>query len=89
MEIPDFWRPEVEECIQNQCLDDTARCEIVRTLVCLLFSRYGKVDRTHCGVLARQLILKYPFMKDDGGNGYVSVKTIMLIIRFNQYPLSL
>ena len=49
--------------------------EIVRTLVCMLFSRYGKPDRSHCGAMARQLILKYPFMKDRGmGCAYVSQK---------------
>ncbi len=64
----------MEGCIQNKCLDDSARCEIVRTLVCLLFSRYSKPDRSHCGTMARQLILRYPFMKDVSGKGYVSQK---------------
>ena len=71
-EIPEHWRPEVEGCIRNQSLEESARCEIVRTLVCLLFSHFPKPTREQCGSLARQLILKHPFMKDDMGNGYVS-----------------
>ncbi len=73
-EIPEHWRPEVEECIYNQSLEDSARCEIVRTLVNLLFSNFGKPTRNQCGSLARQLIIKHPFTKDDMGNGYVSEK---------------
>ena len=71
-EIPEHWRPEVEECIHNESLEESARCEIVRTLVSLLFSRFTKPTREQCGSLARQLILKHTFMKDDMGNGYVS-----------------
>ena len=41
----------------------------MRTLVTLLVSKYGpKRGRVHCEELGRQLILKYPFMKDDLGN---------------------
>lgn len=71
-EIPEHWRPEVEQCIRNESLEESARCEIVRTLVSLLFSRFAKPTREQCGSLARQLILKHTFMKDDMGNGYVS-----------------
>ena len=79
-EIPEHWRPEVEECIRNQSLEESARCEIVRTLVSLLFSRFAKPTREQCGSLARQLILKHPFMKDDMGNGYVSGNYLIRLI---------
>ena len=80
LEIPEHWRPEVEECIHNQSLEESARCEIVRTLVNLLFSRFIKPTREQCGSLTRQLILKYPFMKDDMGNGYVSRNYLIRLI---------
>ena len=79
-EIPEHWRPEVEECIPIQSLEESARCEIVRTLVSLLFSRFVKPTREQCGSLARQLILKHPFMKDDMGNGYVSGNYLIRLI---------
>ena len=47
----------------------------------LLFSRFAKPTREHCGSLARQLILKHPFMKDDMGNGYVSGNYMYMYLR--------
>ena len=43
-----------------------------------LFARASKPTRFQCEDLARKLILKYPFVKDDMGNGYVSVSQIWL-----------
>ena len=65
--IPDHWRPEIESCLKE---DDSARNEIVRTLVNQLFARSSKPTRSQCEELARRLILKYPFVM---GNGYVSI----------------
>ena len=72
-EIPDHWLPEVEQCIEDKQLTDSARNEMVRSLVNVLFSRFSKPTRSKCEDLTRKLILKYPFVKDDLGNGYVSV----------------
>lgn len=72
LSIPNSWRPEVQLCIQNETLDTAARNEIARTLVSILFSEFPSPTRPQCGSLARRLILQYPFMKDDLGNGYVS-----------------
>lgn len=71
--IPDHWRPEVEACLKEKCLTSGARNEIVRSLVNQLFTRASKPTRVQCEELARKLILKYPFVKDDMGTGYVSV----------------
>ena len=62
--IHDHWRPEVEVCIKDKSVNPSARNEIVRTLVTQLFSM--------CEEGSRKLILKYPFLKDHMGNGYVS-----------------
>ena len=72
IDIPDHWRPEIEQCVADQCLTESVRCDMVRTLVNQLFARSGKPTREQCEHLARKLILKYPFLKDDMGNGYVS-----------------
>ena len=71
--IPNHWRPEVEICLREMSISDSARNMMIRTLVNLLFSRDTKPTRSSCEVLARKLVLKYPFLKDDMGNGYVSV----------------
>lgn len=69
--LPTHWRPEVESCIQDKSFSDSARNDIVRTVVSLLFSKYRKPSRAQCDDLARKLILKYPFARDGLGNGYV------------------
>ncbi len=71
--IPDYWRPEVQDCIREKMLTTSARNEIVRTLVNQIFARMGKKPtRAQCEDCSRRLILKYPLFKDDMGNGYVS-----------------
>lgn len=70
--IPDYWRQETQDCLDEGVLDDESRGDITRTLVTLLVAKYGpKPGRSRYEELARQLILKYPFAKDDLGNGYV------------------
>ena len=71
--LPEFWREETQEALDEGILNESVRGDITRTLVTLLTARYGpKPSRTHCEDLARQFILKYPFAKDDLGSGYVS-----------------
>lgn len=72
--IPYHWREETESCIAARVLDSEARSDIVHTLVTLLVVRYGpKPGTSRCQQAACQLILKYPFMADDLGCGYVSL----------------
>ena len=66
-----MWRPDVEVCIREKSLNNSARDEIVRHLVNLLFSYSAKPTRADCNQLARKLILTYPWMRDDMGSGYV------------------
>lgn len=62
--IPNFWRDETQECIEIGVLDDESRSDITRTMVTLLTAKYGpKPGKGHLQELARQLILKHPFMK--------------------------
>lgn len=70
--IPEHWRPEIEEAIQNRTLSATIRSEIVRVLVDQLYAKSSKPTRAMCEELAKALITKYPFMKDDQKIGYVS-----------------
>ena len=80
--IPEHWRPEVESCLREESLTDSARNQIVRSLVNQLFARASKPTRLQCEQLARKLILKYPFVKDDMGNGYVSITIILFPVSF-------
>jgi len=72
-EIPTHWRPETESCIKMKDLTTECRSDIARTLVTLMITKVGpKPTKSQCEQVARKLILKYPFMKDDIGFGYVS-----------------
>lgn len=64
--IPDHWRPEIEDGIANKFLTETAKQEMVRSL---LFARIKKPNRDHCDAVGRKLI---PFVQDAQGTGYVS-----------------
>lgn len=88
--IPDHWRPEVEYCIGEKMLSDSARNDIIRTLVSQLFARIGKKpSRAECEDCSRKLILKYPMFKDDMGNGYVSTVDPCMYYYRNQGDLPL
>ena len=61
----------------------SARNQIMRILVSHLFCHSTKPTRLHCEDLERKFILRYPFAKDDLGNGYVSQNNyIILLITF-------
>ena len=59
----------LEVCLNEKCINDSAKNMMVRSLVNLLFAKDTKPSRANCENLARRLILKYPFLKDDMGNG--------------------
>lgn len=72
--IPDFRKDDTQHCIDEGVLNNASPSDIVRTLVTLLVSKYGsRPGRVQLEEVGRVLILKYPFMKDEIGNGYVSV----------------
>ena len=74
--IPDAWRADTQICIDAQLLDGDSRNvrnDIARTLATLLVAKVGNSpSRQQIEQVSRSLILKYPFMKDDLGSGYVS-----------------
>ena len=72
VKIPTHWRPDTLKCIKLKSMSTDSRNDIVRTLVSMMMSKVGaKPTRGQCQQVARDLILKYPFMKDDIGDGYV------------------
>ena len=65
VQIPDYWRQETKDCLDDGVLDDESREDMTCILVTLLVAKYGaKPDRSNCEELVRRLILKYPFTKD-------------------------
>lgn len=71
--IPSHWCQQTQVCIDEKKLNAKARCDIVRTLVTLLITKHGPYPtKSEVEHISRQLILKFPFMRDDIGTGYVS-----------------
>ena len=63
---------------QNFILSPESRGDISHTLVTLVTAKYGpNPGKTKFEEVARKLILKYPFMKDDMSSRYVSTRTIL------------
>lgn len=82
LEVPLKWRDDTMECIKKKKLTPRARKEIVQTLVTLLITKVGSnPSRSQCENVARCLILKYPFMRDDIGTGYASY-TLLHVMYF-------
>ncbi len=49
IQIPDHWREETQDCIDEKVLDDGSRSDIVRTLATLLVAKHGpKPGRARC-----------------------------------------
>ena len=71
--VPTHWCTDTQKAINSHKLDPNVRCDIVRTMATLLISKYGPdPPKPETEKFSRQLILKYPFMRDDFGTGYVS-----------------
>ena len=86
-----LWRPTIMACTTAESVDEqkklltmSIRNEIVRDLVTQMFAFKPKPDRVFCGTVAKELVKKYPFMKDSGltTSGYVSMPTSPLAALF-------
>ena len=67
--IPSRWRQSIKKAIEEKKLTPAIRNEIVRDLM------YGSIEKPtleFCKFVAQRLILKYPFMRDTKGTGFVS-----------------
>lgn len=76
--IPKF-RPSTEENLQNKILKDTDRKYIVQTLATLLMTHMQRPSLRDCGLVAKALVGKCEFLKDDEGDGEVSEQYSLLM----------
>ena len=73
--IPSKWRPSIMSAMKEQKLTSDIRNEIVRDLVTHMYGFAQKPSNYLCKFVAQRLILKYMFMRDSKGTGYVSSST--------------
>ena len=64
--------------ISSKTLTPEVRSEIIRDLVTHMYGCVEKPTSQFCKFVAQRLILKYPFMRDGKGTGYVSICVIIL-----------
>ena len=60
------------KAIEEKKLTPDVRNEVVRDLVTHMYGSMEKPSSTTCKFVAQRLILKYPFMRDTKGTGFVS-----------------
>ena len=70
--IPNKWRPSIMFAIEEKILTPDVRNEIVRDLVTHMYGFMEKPSPSFCKFVAQRLILRYKFMRDSIGTGYVS-----------------
>ena len=71
--IPTRWRPSIMKAIEEKRLTPDIRNEVVRDLVTHMYGHVEKPTSSFCKFVAQRLILKYTFMRDTKGTGYVSM----------------
>ncbi len=77
--IPKF-RASTEENLRKSHRIDTDRKYMVQTLGTMLMTYIQKPSLNHCRIIAKVLISKYPFLKDDEGDGEVSFSITLIVI---------
>ena len=71
---------EKDEQKQKRMMTVTVQHAMVRDLVSTMYAHTSEPRRQYCTMVARALVKKYPFMKDAGMSGYVSI--IMCILQW-------
>lgn len=67
-----MFRPETEQHLAEEVLVDADKKYIVQTLATILMTQVQRPALKQCGTVAKKLITKFPFLKDDEGDGEVS-----------------
>jgi hypothetical protein len=83
--IPDTWRAEIMTCIRKKSITPKARNALVRDLVVHMYTYGSRPSRNFCEFTSRRLIMKYPFLRDAVGTGYVSTMHTCVIFLFVYY----
>ena len=73
--VPSF-QPKTEQNLNQKILVDTDRKYIVQTLSTVLMTFVQRPSLSACGTVAKALVNKYHFLRDDEGSG--EVMTCML-----------
>ena len=66
------------ESLEKKDMKPKVRNALVRELIVHMTSYGVRPSRNFCSAVARRIVLKYPFLRDADGSGYVSIYTCVL-----------
>ena len=75
--LPKTLSSAVMDALQKKQMEPKVRSAFVRELVVHMTSYGIRPPCPFCSLVARRIILKYPFLRDAVGNGYVSTISIL------------
>ena len=83
--LPKAFSKAVMKSLDRKCMEPNIRSAFARELVVHMTS-YGEVPSdAFCAMVARRIVLKYPFLRDPSGNGYVSRLVVKLMSSMIMY----
>ena len=77
--IPKF-RISTDTNFEKKILTDTDRKYVVQTLTTMLMTHIQKPSLHDCSIVAKSLIRKHQFLKDDEGDGQVCISVAIIIM---------
>ena len=72
--LPKCFSASVMESLKKD-MKPTVRNALVRELIVHMTSYGVRPSRKFCSAVARRIVLKYPYLRDADGSGYVSIYT--------------
>ena len=87
-QLPVCWRSEIMASLTAKDMPSPLlRSALVRDLVVHMYSYGRRPSKSFCKYAARELINKYPFLKDSIGTGYVSSPFLHYLLLNNMFQL--
>lgn len=71
--LPKCFSAVVMESLEKKDMKPKVRSAFVRELIVHMTSYGVKPSKNFCSSVARKIVLKYPFLRDAVGSGYVSI----------------
>ena len=86
--LPKCFSSAVIESLEKKSMEPNVRSAFTRELIVHMTSYGVRPSTNFCSAVARKIILKYPFLRDALGSGYVSVSAFVLFIIVNHSHIS-
>ena len=76
--LPKCFSSNVMECLEKKSMEPNVRSAFTRELIVHMTSYGVRPSTNFCSAVARRVILKYPFLRDAVGSGYVSTSVFKM-----------